>query len=125
MTSNQVPPGRTSISRTVFVKPLGPHHFATCVGSVHAANTRLRGASTTRVAVISRFDRSIVVSFFPAIAWFLFWNSFRFALAIVEAPASSASWESFEGPCKGRSGPERPERPEWRLISRKVLGVFL
>src|SRR6266545_6909511 len=37
----------------VFVKPFGPHHCATCLGSVHASNTRSRGASMTRVVTIS------------------------------------------------------------------------
>src|SRR6266436_2463034 len=38
----------------VFVKPIGPHHCATCLGSVHALNTSSRGASKTRVRTISR-----------------------------------------------------------------------
>src|SRR5438132_8410848 len=53
MTNRQTPPGLTSISWMVFVKPLGPHHLATCCGSVHIRNTSSRGASNTRVATIS------------------------------------------------------------------------
>src|SRR4051794_10399822 len=48
------PPGRTSIDCVVVVKPFGPHHCATCRGSVHASKTRSRGASKTRVVAISR-----------------------------------------------------------------------
>src|ERR1700682_980059 len=43
------PPGRTSRSQTGFVNLWGPHHFATCFGSVQALNTSSRGASNTRV----------------------------------------------------------------------------
>jgi hypothetical protein len=45
--------------------------------------------------------------------------------AILEAPASSASWETLEGPRIGDGGSERPEGAEWRLISREVLRVLL
>src|SRR6185437_3785696 len=50
----QTPPGRTSISSTVSVKPYGPHHFTICSGSVHASQTSSRGASKTRVITTSR-----------------------------------------------------------------------
>ena len=36
------------------MKYLGPHHFAICFGSVHALNTRSRGASMMRVMISSR-----------------------------------------------------------------------
>src|SRR5882762_453050 len=42
----------------VFVKPIGPHHCATCLGSVHALNTSSRGASKTRDRTISRSAES-------------------------------------------------------------------
>src|SRR5450432_4234568 len=42
----------------VVVKPVGPHHFTTCCGSVHASQTRSRGASNTRVIKISRSEVS-------------------------------------------------------------------
>src|SRR4051812_22522355 len=54
MVNRHTPPGRTSISRVVVVNPSGPHHLAICLASVHAANTRSRGASTVRVMTISR-----------------------------------------------------------------------
>src|SRR5437763_13467663 len=48
------PPGRTSNAQTGLVKCFGPHHCATCFGSVHALNTRSRGASKMRVMTSSR-----------------------------------------------------------------------
>src|SRR6266513_1468589 len=48
------PPGRASTSQTGAVKPCGPHHCATRFGSVHAANTRVRGALNVRVSTSSR-----------------------------------------------------------------------
>ena len=43
-----------SISCVVVVKPSGPHHCPTCIGSVHAPNTNSRRASIVRVVTISR-----------------------------------------------------------------------
>src|SRR5579885_1861655 len=54
MTRRQLPPGRTSISDIVVVNPCGPHHFSTCLGSVHIWKTRSRGALNNRVSTISR-----------------------------------------------------------------------
>src|SRR5712692_391474 len=54
MWMRMAPPGRTSSSQTGFVNPCGPHHGATCFGSVHAVKTRLRGALRTRVKTSSR-----------------------------------------------------------------------
>src|SRR6185369_2700248 len=54
MMKRQAPPGFTLISWVVVVKPLGPHHFPTCFGSVKALNTSSRGASMSRVMTISR-----------------------------------------------------------------------
>src|SRR5712675_3090757 len=56
MVCRQRPPGRTSISWIVVVKPLGPHHCTTCLGSAHASQTSSRGASKTRVITISRSE---------------------------------------------------------------------
>src|ERR1700732_1343833 len=54
MTILSAPPGLRSISQTGLVKVFGPHHFASCFGSVHALNTSSRGALKTRVMVSSR-----------------------------------------------------------------------
>src|SRR5262245_6722111 len=56
MTNRQTPPGRKSIACVVVVKPFGPHHRPTRLGSVHAPHTSSRGASKTRVMTISRSD---------------------------------------------------------------------
>src|SRR5215204_325766 len=50
------PPGLTSISTSpgAVLQPCGPHHRASCSGSVHAFHTTSRGASNTRVTVTSR-----------------------------------------------------------------------
>src|SRR4051812_32896427 len=48
-----MPPGRKSLLWVVRVKPRGPHHFATCFGSVQASHTALTGASYVRVIRIS------------------------------------------------------------------------
>src|SRR5580700_11915206 len=54
------PPTRTSSSQTGFVNPFGPHHCAVCRTSVQALNTRLRGASKTRVMIKSHSDDPVV-----------------------------------------------------------------
>src|SRR5690606_10358674 len=55
-----MPPGRRSISTRGFVKPCGLHHCWTCFGSVHASNTRSRGASNSRVMTTSCCVESVV-----------------------------------------------------------------
>src|SRR5262249_13721801 len=49
------PPGRRSIwiLSSGVLMPRGPHHWATCAGSVQACHTNSRGASKTRVIVSS------------------------------------------------------------------------
>src|SRR2546427_6757881 len=47
------PPGRKSNSQTGLVNPWGPHHCATCFGSVHTLNRSSLGASKTRVGTSS------------------------------------------------------------------------
>src|SRR5581483_5082521 len=56
MMKRQTPPGRTSISCVVVVKPFGPHQRSICCCSVHARNTTARGASNVRVVTISRSE---------------------------------------------------------------------
>src|SRR5579864_2280976 len=53
MTKRQTPPARNSWELVVVRNPVGPHHCARCFGSVHACQTRSRGASSTRVPVIA------------------------------------------------------------------------
>src|SRR6266498_5718936 len=59
--NRHTPPGRTSISWTVVVKPFGPHHLTMCVLSVHARYTSSRGASNTRDNTSSRSAVALLV----------------------------------------------------------------
>src|SRR5271156_6347598 len=54
MQKRNLPPGLMSMLQKVVVKPCGPHQRATCSGSIHALNTRGRGASMTRVTTSCR-----------------------------------------------------------------------
>src|SRR5229473_6363812 len=69
MTIRRAPPGRTSISQTGLLKPCGPHHCATCLGSVHIWKTSSRGASKMRVRVTSRSIMAVVSSEMPRLEW--------------------------------------------------------
>src|SRR5579859_365098 len=92
MVCRQWPPGRTSISWMVVVKPLGPHHCATCLGSVNASQTISRGASYTRDVTISRSDATVAGLFLSLIAGMLLllMNSFCFQRAqIVVEPVEA------------------------------------
>src|SRR5712675_2248532 len=62
MTILSAPPGLSSTSQTGLVKPFGPHHSASCFGSVHALNTVSRGALKTRVMISSRSANVFVSS---------------------------------------------------------------
>src|SRR5215471_3367173 len=65
------PPTRKSIWQTVTVKPFGPHHCITYLGSVHAFQTNSRGASKTLVTTI----RSTSLAVFFVISDLLFFHS--------------------------------------------------
>ena len=66
MQERYLPPTRRSILLTGAVKFLGPHHFFTSSGAVHAFHTFSRGASKTRVMV-----NSFLFSIFLAILIYL------------------------------------------------------
>src|SRR6266568_835411 len=70
MMKRHTPPGCTSISWIVFVKPFGPHQWTTCRGSVHIRQTSSRGASKTRVAAIS-FCAAFATAMFLLLFFFL------------------------------------------------------
>src|ERR1051325_3129159 len=82
MTKRQAPPGRTSISNVVMVKPFGPHHSPRYSRFVNASKTSARGASKTRVATIAR----------PSAAAFGCWSAGMFLLLLLLQCAQ----ESFE-----------------------------
>src|SRR5271170_2285779 len=59
MQQRNFPPTRKSILQTGAVKPFGPHHCITYCGSVHAFQTKARGASKTRVITIRSFSLTV------------------------------------------------------------------
>src|SRR5437762_11262469 len=89
MTTRHTPPGRTSLSCRVFVKPSGPHQWTTCFGSVHIRHTSSRGASKTRVAAIS-----FCAAFATAMSFLLF-LLFLFQLAEVLVQSVEALFPEF------------------------------
>src|SRR6266581_3549635 len=93
------PPGFASNSHTGFVNPWGPHHCATCFGSVHTLNTSSRGASNTRVRTNSCSSLAMT---FPVDMLFLL---FLYVAQVVIQPT--------EALC--------PERPVLRHPIRDVL----
>src|SRR5262249_11061989 len=54
ITVRKMPPGRRSISQSTVIQGTGVNHFLTCSGTVHAAQTRSGGTSTTRSRSKSR-----------------------------------------------------------------------
>src|SRR5579859_2186354 len=82
MSMRMAPPARASSSHRGLVKPRGPHHFATCLGSVHALKTRSRGASKTRVNSTSRGAES-VTGLLAAAMFFLL--RLKFAKIVIKA----------------------------------------
>src|SRR5260370_10729755 len=77
------PPGRKSNSQTGLENPRGPHHCATCFGSVQALNTSSRGASNTRVSTNSC---SLFAMMFPVTLLFpLFLNVSQIVIQPVKA----------------------------------------
>ena len=57
MATSVVPPSRKSIRHIGEVNPCGPHHVMTSSGSLHARQTRSRGASIVRVTTMSWVSR--------------------------------------------------------------------
>src|SRR4029077_8325600 len=66
--NRQLPPDLTSILSTLVQWSLGPHHFGRSLGSFIALNTSSRGASKTRVIVISFLPGSEMHSGFAIVA---------------------------------------------------------
>src|SRR5579863_6541557 len=81
MQQRSFPPTRKSILQTGAVKPFGPHHCITYLGSVHAFQTSSRGASKTLVTTI----RSISLTVFCVISDLLFFHSIHNLIQLVEA----------------------------------------
>src|SRR5712692_9744976 len=79
------PPGRASSSQTGFVNPCGPHHCATCFGSVHTLNTSSRDASKTRVMTSIRSDGSVAGLFLSAMFLLLVLKFVQVIVQTIEA----------------------------------------
>src|SRR5258708_28531562 len=77
------PPGRKSNSQTGLVNPRGPHHCATCFGSVHTLNTSSRGASNSRVNTNS--CSSFVMMLPVAMLFLLFLHFVQILIQPIEA----------------------------------------
>src|ERR1700694_1855095 len=85
MMNRHTPPGLTSISWIVFVNPFGPHHCATCLGSVNALKTSSRGASKTRARTISRSAVAAPPLFFTAMHLLLLLKFLQVSVEAIEA----------------------------------------
>src|SRR5271163_404546 len=81
MQQRNFPPTRKSILQKGVVKPFGPHHCITYVGSVHAFQTNSRGASKTLVTT----SRSVSLTVFFAIFDLHFFYSIYNCIQFVEA----------------------------------------
>src|SRR5260370_10089669 len=77
------PPGFASSSHTGFVNPRGPHHCATCFGSIHTLNTSSRGASNSRVNTNS--CSSFVMMLPVAMLFLLFLHFVQILIQPIEA----------------------------------------
>src|SRR5258708_12728620 len=77
------PAGRKSNSQTGLVNPRGPHHCATCFGSVHTLNTSSRGASNSRVTLTS--CSSFVMMLPVAMLFLLFLHFVQILIQPIEA----------------------------------------
>src|SRR5262249_10556916 len=98
------PPGRTSIAIEITVKPCGPHHCPARLGSIHALNTRLRGASKMRVMSNSR-------------------SAGRRA-ELVLAAIVALSFRLQPLPCRHQALPHRPTlAPIFRLTTARALSA--
>src|SRR5256885_19200 len=114
ITKRYAPPGRKSISQPGSVKPFGPHHLRMCSGSVHSFQMSSRGASKTRVRIISPaclpstkfFSEVPTISVQPCAKFFLA-NAGSFgkvsrpacvSLTLVSAPWANSSKVTSESP---------------------------
>src|SRR5580658_9848554 len=72
----------------VVEKPFGPHHCATCLGSVHTAKTSSRGASKTRLKTSSRssvFVAALVLALLAGMFLLLFLEFLEIVVQAIEA----------------------------------------
>src|SRR5579859_7786516 len=104
MQQRNFPPTRKSISQKGAVKPFGPHHCITYLGSVHAFQTNSRGASKTLVTTI----RSVSLTVFFVISDLLFFHLLHNRIQFVETLfPESAIAHCPVADCLDRRRPER------------------
>src|SRR5260370_31963596 len=109
------PPGFASSSHTGFVNPRGPHHGATCFGSVHTFNTSARGASNSRVNTNS--CSSFVMMLPVAMLFLLFLHFVQILIQPIEAlrpeplVACDPIRNILERPGRNPAGPSLRLRP--------------
>src|ERR1700752_212646 len=104
MQQRNFPPTRKSILQTGEIKPFGPHHCITYLGSVHAFQTNSRGASKTLVTTIRSVSFTVLFVISDLRFFHLIYNCIQFVetlfpeSAIVERPVAN---------CFNRRWPER------------------
>src|SRR5579862_530630 len=82
MQRRDFPPTRKSILQTGAVKPFGPHHCITYLGSVHAFQTNSRGASKTLVTTIRSISFTVLFVISGLLFLHLIYNYFQFVEAL-------------------------------------------
>src|SRR6201996_5618333 len=87
MQQRNFPPTRKSILQTGAVKPLGPHHCITYLGSVHAFQTSSRGASKILVTTIRSISVTVLSVISDLLFFHLIYDSFEFVQALFPEPA--------------------------------------
>jgi len=116
MISRHSPPGRTSITSIVVVKPRGPHQFTTCFALVHASHTSSRGASNTRNITQS-----------PSLSTWL-WQRLAISCGHASSPFSSLRFSALVGNHPGdrsslpKSGDTRPPNGQLLSTARREAG---
>src|ERR1700689_5936430 len=87
MQQRNFPPTRKSISQTGAVKPFGPHHCITYLGSVHAFQTNSRGASKSRVTTIRSISLLVLFVISDLLFFHLIHHHFQFVETLFPEPA--------------------------------------
>src|SRR5579863_6392503 len=82
MQQRKFPPTRKSILQTGAVKPFGPHHCMTYLGSVHAFQTNSRGASKALVTTIRSISFTVLFVISGLLLLHLIYDYIQFVEAV-------------------------------------------
>src|ERR1700758_1102641 len=104
MQRRDFPPTRKSILQTGEVKPFGPHHCITYLGSVHAFQTNSRGASKTLVTTIRSISFTVLFVISGLLFLHLIYNRIQFVETLFP---ESAIAKRPVADCFNRLWPER------------------